>query len=49
MIREIKFHENPSIGNRVVPRGWTDMKLIAAFRNFKNAPKKRLHRLYISL
>jgi len=40
----IKFHENPSNGNRVVPRGRknrrTDMtKLIVAFRNFANAPK----------
>jgi hypothetical protein len=39
----IKFHENPSIGSRVVPCGRTDgqadmTKLIAAFRNFANAP-----------
>jgi hypothetical protein len=31
----IKFHENPSSGSRVIPFGRTDMtKLIAAFRNF---------------
>jgi hypothetical protein len=40
----IKFHETPSIGSRVVPRGRTDRrtdmkKLIVAFRNFANAPK----------
>ena len=35
-----KYHENPSIGNRVVPCGRTDMtKLTAAFRSFANAPK----------
>ena len=38
----IKFHENPFIGSRVVPCGRTDItKLIVAFRNFTNAPKKR--------
>jgi len=37
----IKFHENPSSGSRVVPCGRTDMtKLIAAFRYFANVPKK---------
>ena len=36
----IKFHENPSIGSRVVPCGRTAMKLIVAFRNFADAPKK---------
>ena len=37
----IKFHENPSSGSRVVPCGRTDMmKLIVAFRNFANAPEK---------
>ena len=37
----IKFHENPSSGSRVVPCGQTDMtKLIVAFRNFANAPNK---------
>jgi len=31
----IKFHENPSSGNGVVPYGKIDMKkLIVAFRNF---------------
>jgi hypothetical protein len=31
----MKFHENPSSGIRVVPCGRTDMtKLIVAFRNF---------------
>jgi len=43
----IKFHENPSSGNRV-PCGHTDgrtdrhtAKLIVAFRNFTNVPNKR--------
>jgi hypothetical protein len=41
----MKFHENPSSGCRDVPRGrtdgWTDMtKLIGAFRNIANAPRK---------
>jgi len=40
----IKFHENPSSGSRVVScvrtDGRSDMtKLIVAFRNFANAPK----------
>jgi hypothetical protein len=40
----IKFHENPSSGSRVVPCGRTDRRtdmthLIAAFRNLANAPK----------
>jgi len=36
----IKFHENPSSGSQVVPCVQTDMtKLIAAFRDFANAPK----------
>jgi len=36
----IKFHENPSSGSRVVPCGQTDiMKLTVAFRNFANASK----------
>ena len=35
----IRFHENPSSGSRVVPHGWTDMtKLIVAFRGVANAP-----------
>jgi len=42
----IKFHENRSIGSRVVScaqtEGRTDTtKLIVAFRNFSNAPKNR--------
>ena len=37
----IKFYENPSRGSRVNPWGRTDVtKLIVAFRNFANAPKK---------
>ena len=44
-ILKYEFHENPSIGIRVVPCvqtfGQTDMrKLIVAFRNFANAPKR---------
>jgi len=40
----IKFHENPPSGSRVVPCGQTDIrtdmtKLIVAFRNFVNATK----------
>jgi hypothetical protein len=40
----IKFHENPSTENRVVPCGQTDRKaemtkLTDTFRNFANAPK----------
>ena len=39
-ILQIKFHESPSIGSRVVPCGQTDMtKLIVAFLNFANTPK----------
>ena len=41
----IKFHENPSSESRVVPYGRTDRRidmtrLLVAFRNFANAPKK---------
>ena len=41
---KIKYNENQSSGNRVVPcgqtDGWTGMtKLIVAFRNFANEPK----------
>jgi hypothetical protein len=40
----IKFHENPFSGNRVVSCGGLDRqmemtKLIVAFRDFTNAPK----------
>jgi hypothetical protein len=36
----IKFHQNPSCGCRVVPCRQTDMtKLIVDLRNFANAPK----------
>ena len=39
----IKFHENPSSGCRVIPCGRTDMmKLKVTFRNFANAPKNAL-------
>jgi hypothetical protein len=42
--QNIKFHENPSSGSRVVPCGRTDgqsdmTKLIFAFRDFSNTPK----------
>jgi len=42
----IKFHENSSSDSRVVPCGRTDRrkdvtKLIVAFGDFANAPKKR--------
>jgi hypothetical protein len=41
-ISNIKFHENPSSGSRVVLCRWTDMtKPIAAFCNFASAPKKQ--------
>ena len=37
----VTFYKNPSSGSRVVPCGQTDMtKLIVAFRNVANAPKK---------
>ena len=40
----LKFHENSSSGSRVFPCGRTDMtKLIAAFRNYANAPKNSTH------
>jgi len=36
----IKFHENPSSGSRIVPCGRTDIKkLKRPFRNFAKAPK----------
>jgi len=41
---DIKYHENPSSGSRVVPCGQTDgltamTKLTVAYRNFAKAPK----------
>ena len=37
-VSNIKFHQNPFSGSRVVPCGQTDMtKLIVASRNFANA------------
>jgi phosphoribosylaminoimidazole-succinocarboxamide synthase len=37
----IKSHENPSSGSRVVPCRRTDMtKLTVIFRNFANGPKE---------
>jgi hypothetical protein len=42
----IRFNQNPSCGNRVVPCGQTDMtKPIVVFRGFANAPKMRDERL----
>jgi hypothetical protein len=38
-VTNIKFHQNPSNGSRVVPIGQTDIKLIRVLRNFTNAPK----------
>jgi hypothetical protein len=36
----IKFHENPSSGSWIAPRGQTNTKqLIDTFRNFANTPK----------
>jgi hypothetical protein len=44
---DIKFHENPSSGSRVVPCRQTDgrtdmMKLIVTFRNFVKVPKMKI-------
>ena len=40
----IKFHENPSSGSRVVPCGGTDMThLMITFHNFANAPNQTDH------
>jgi len=45
----IKFHKNPSGGNRVVTCGRTDMmKLILAFRNFVNAPRKGVNLKFVT-
>ena len=36
----IKFHENPSSGSRVVTRGWANMKKVTvAFHNSAYTPK----------
>ena len=45
----IKFHENPSSGSRVVPHGRTDRHDEAnrLFRNFANASKNGNHKIYI--
>ena len=44
----IKFHENPSCGRRVVPCGQTYMmNLILAFRNSANAPKNSTNTIII--
>jgi hypothetical protein len=42
--KTLKFHENPSEGSRVAPRGCTDgqndmTKVTLALRSFANAPK----------
>jgi hypothetical protein len=43
-VSNIKFNQNPSSGSQVVPCGQTDMtKLIVAFRNFANGPKKLIY------
>ena len=39
-VLNIKFHQNPSIGSRVVPCGQTDTtKIVVVFRNFAKAPE----------
>jgi len=38
----VKFHDNPSAGNRVVPCGQTDMTKVSHFRKFSNVPNKTL-------
>ena len=39
----IKFHQNPSSGSRVVSCGQTDMtKLVVAFRNFAKSAQRQL-------
>jgi len=39
---DIKFHEIPCSGSRVVPRGQTMTKLIVTFRNVVKPPKKHV-------
>jgi hypothetical protein len=42
-VSNIKFHQNPSSGSRVVPYEQADKtKLIVALRNFANAPENSL-------
>jgi hypothetical protein len=44
-VSNVKFHQNPSSGSRVVPCEQKDMtKLIVVFRNIANAPKNQLER-----
>jgi hypothetical protein len=44
MSSNIKFHENPSSGSRVVPCGQRDMTtLLVTFRNCSTAPKNLKH------
>jgi hypothetical protein len=39
-VSNIKFHQNPSSGSRVISCGQTDMtKITVAFRNFADASK----------
>jgi hypothetical protein len=47
----IKFHENPSSGIRVVAGGYTERqtrKLLVAFQNFAKAPKKEYVHVHVS-
>ena len=42
-VSNIKFHQNPFGGSRVVPCEQTDMKLTVTFHKFANAPKRELY------
>jgi hypothetical protein len=47
----VRFHENPSSGNRVVLCGRTDGQTdrnVVTFRNFANAPNKTLEMMNIT-
>jgi hypothetical protein len=47
----IKFHENPSIGIRVVVCGYTERQtrnLMVAFQNFAKAPNKEHIHVHVS-
>ena len=47
-ISNIKIHQKPSRGNRVISFGQTDItKLIVAFHNFANAPKTKYTCTYL--